>query len=257
MHICHMIDVLKTGGAQKLLITFGHEAIKSSIQTSIVCLNAESKSDVGHELKAMGLDVTYFYAPHLMDVKRMWNVTRYLRKNHPDVLQTHLRSANIVGGLTGAAVKIPVISTLHSTGMDSHKLKGRAWLEAQIMKRLACRVVAVGDTVAKAHQHRLGNKKIDVIPNAVSLPVQLTTSERSTLRNELVGNGNKTLLVSVGRFSAPKAFGDLIRAYARLRTQFPQSILVLVGDGIQRTELEMLSNSLGLKDSVYIFRKSY
>ena len=250
MRILQMIDILTTGGAQKLLVTFGLKAKLSGIQTQIVCLNSEVNSPVGQELQEMGLPVTYFPAPHLMDAKRMGKVALYLRKNRPDVIQTHLVYANIVGGLAGFATGIPVIATLHSTGQDAWNSKWQNWLEAQIMKRLDRRVIAVGYQTAVAHQHRLGGKKIDVIPNAVGLPVQITATERASLRREIIGDDAKLLLISVGKLRPAKAYDDLLRAFASLHSRYPQAVLVLVGDGDQRSDLEALSRTLELERSV-------
>ena len=252
MRILHMIDLLTTGGAQKLLVTFGHEAKRCGVDTDIVCLNSEANSTVGRELQTMGLPVTYFPAPHLMDIPRMWKVGRYLRRNRPDVMQTHLLYANVVGGLTGAAAGIPVIATLHTTGPEAWHSALRSWMEAQVLKRLDRRIVAIGYKTAEAHQPRVGRKKIDVIPNAVRLPVQLTASERAAVRRDLMRQAAaKWLLISVGDFAPRKAFDDLLRAFARLKPRCPQAVLALAGDGELRAELEALSRSLGLEDSVH------
>jgi len=250
-----MIDILTTGGAQKLLVTFGRDAAHYGIETEIVCLNPEEISPVGKELQEIGLKVIYFPADHLMDLNRLRKVKKYLRLNRPDVIQTHLLYANVVGGIAGFLAGIPVISTLHSTGPNPSDSKARNWVEAQVMKFFNRRVIAVGYKTAEVHQPRVMNKKIDVVPNAVGSPIILNESEKKVIRKEIMGDENRLMLISVGKFSPIKAYGDLIQAFALISPQYPQAILVFVGDGDQRLELMELSKNLNIENSIKFIGK--
>ena len=250
MRVLHMIDWLKVGGAQKLLVTFGHEAARRGIQTSIVCLSAPENSQVEQELRALGVPVAFFPAQHLLDPGRLWRVAHHLRQTRPDVVQTHLLYANIVGGLTGFAVGRPVLATLHTAGPDIASSRGRDWLDAQVMQWLDRAVIAVGYKTAELHQPRVGKKAIHVIPNGVNIPAPLAPSERAALRREILGDEAKTMIIAVGRFSAVKAYGDLVRAFALLHPRCPQTVLVLVGDGIEKADTEALARTLGLAQAV-------
>lgn len=250
MRILHMIDILSIGGAQKLLVTFGHEIKKSSNQMDVLCLESEKYSPVGQELQAMGIPVEYFPSTRLFDIKRMASIVRLLRETKPDVIHTHLKYANIIGGLTGFLAGIPVVATLHSTGTSTPTSRVINWLEEMVLKIIDRRVIAVGLKTAEVHQHRLGNKKIDFIPNAVSESVTLTNSERSNIRREILGDETRLFLISIGRFSFLKARNDLIRAFVQIHSRYPQSVLVLVGDGDLRSEAESLTKSLEMEQAV-------
>lgn len=250
MKVLHVIDRLTTGGAQKLLVTFGREAKLYEIQTSVICLGLETDGPVGRELLDIGIPVAYLPANSLLDLRRMWKFVVYLHSNRPDVIQTHLLYANVIGGLVGYLLGIPVIATFHSTGPDAWYSKGRDWLEAQVLKCLDRRVIAVGYKTAEAHQPRLGSKKIDIILNAVEHIDEINQAERSSIRKKITGNENGLILISAGKFSPRKAYGDLIRAFAVISIQFPQVTLVLAGDGVQRSELEGMSQSMGLSNSI-------
>jgi CDP-glycerol glycerophosphotransferase len=56
--------------------------------------------------------------------------------------------------------------------------------------------------------------------------------------------------MTVGRLSPEKNQARLIRAFAALQAEHPATLLVLVGDGPLRSELEALVAQLGLEDSV-------
>ncbi len=57
-------------------------------------------------------------------------------------------------------------------------------------------------------------------------------------------------LVSAGRLVASKGMDDVLRAFARVRSYYPQATLTLLGDGPDRARLEALGRTLGLGDAV-------
>jgi colanic acid/amylovoran biosynthesis glycosyltransferase len=63
------------------------------------------------------------------------------------------------------------------------------------------------------------------------------------------GSGRPTI-ICVGRLSPEKGQAGLLRAFARLRANYPDPTLRLVGDGPDRQALERLSEELGVNDAV-------
>lgn len=249
-HIVHIIDSLPIGGAQKLLVTFAREAQKRSLETEIICLKDAVDPQVGADLQACGVAITFFPANNLLNLARIWNITRYLRYMKPDVIQSHLTYANIIGGLTGYAAGIPVVATLHSAGQDRHYSKARVKLESWILRHVDRGVIAVGSNTANAHKPRLGSQRISVVFNAIYEEDTLSPAERLVIRQEIMADDQKTLLISVGRFSPVKAFDDLIRAFEVAHRVDNQTVLALVGDGIMREPWKKLAADLQLSDSV-------
>lgn len=61
------------------------------------------------------------------------------------------------------------------------------------------------------------------------------------------------VLVAVGTLYPPKNYPRLIRAFARLRQDYNRLQLWIVGDGVQRTQLEALAANCDIKDAVCFF----
>jgi len=74
-------------------------------------------------------------------------------------------------------------------------------------------------------------------------------SERRNLRKELGVNGKKAILYC-GRLHPEKNSEDVVRALPYVQKEFPQSILLLVGDGPQREELKELARQLAVSHSI-------
>lgn len=82
--------------------------------------------------------------------------------------------------------------------------------------------------------------KTSVIPNAVN---------PAFIRPPYQGAKRK-LIAGAGRLNAQKNFSLLIRAFARISTDFPDFNLVIYGEGDKRGELEKLVEKQGLNDRI-------
>lgn len=84
------------------------------------------------------------------------------------------------------------------------------------------------------------NCKSIVIPNAIN-PV--------FVRPQYMGEKRK-VIAGAGRLNDQKNFGLLIRAFAKIATEFPEYNLVIYGKGDKEQELKSLVDSLGLRKRV-------
>ncbi len=242
--ITHVIDSLAIGGAQKLLVTFAHEAQRRSLRYEVICLSSPSGSAVEAELAAAGVALTFFPARRLLDPGRLRQLTGHLRQSKPDVIQTHLTYANIIGGLAGFTAGIPVAATLHSAGNDRRYSRTRALLEGWVLRSLDRCVIAVGAQTAQKHQGRLGRQTVHVVFNAVEEPASIADAERQAIRGQWLKDPEGVILISAGRFSTVKAYDDLIRAFAIVHAANPKTLLLLAGDGVMRPDWEKLAIEL-------------
>lgn len=89
--------------------------------------------------------------------------------------------------------------------------------------------------------------KVEVIPNGVDTHVFHPDAEDYNKLHERYEATH--LLLGVGRFSQEKAFGNLIEAFALLRSQISSCKLILLGDGDSRS-LQILAKKRGVKEDV-------
>jgi len=248
LHTVQIIDNLIIGGAQKLLITLAGQAQAYSLNVTIVSLSSNNDRVILDELSRLGTKVIIFPAKHLLDLRRIFRLTRFLLSKDFDLVQCHLTYANILGTLCGRLACLQVVTTLHSTGdilPDFHPLIEA--LESWVSRFWAKRVVAVGHTIADKYQARV-RRSIDVIPNSVSMADKITEEERLTIRREIVGEIPGPIIISVGRFAPPKGFEDLILAFSILSSSYPSLKLILVGDGPLFEKIRNLISELNMKD---------
>lgn len=252
MRIARIVDSLTWGGVEKAQLTFATELHRRNISLTIMSLD-RCDPPIEEPLRALGVQIELFLARGLLNPQRIARMARFLKRERFDVLQAHLTYGNIIGAMVGRLSGIPTVATLHSAKrVQQERLSdyGREWLETLALRFGVQRVLAVGQVVARAHQSRIPNKHIHIIPNAAPTPHPITPAERETLRAELCG-GDPTrtiLLITVGRLTPAKGFGDLLTAVAQLREHHPTALLVIVGDGELNDTLTAQIASLGLQE---------
>jgi len=253
VHVLQMIDSLRVGGAQMLLVHFAREARLRNVQTTVLSLYRGVTTTVVDELHALDVPIVWFTARKLFAPRRIIDITHFLRQGKFDVIHTHLSYANILGTLTGRLSGIPVVGTLHSAGIDEHPAQAvRDRIEIWAMRYGMRSVIAVGPTVASVHGERLRGRPIEVIPNAVANAVQLTAEERSALRRQLTGDPQRPLVIAVGRLTPAKGYGDLITAFAGLHARQPEARLVIVGDGTECEALTQQIMAMGMQETILL-----
>ena len=260
LKVAQLINALRRiGGAERLQLIFAEAVVHHDVDLTVITLS-ENDAVIKDQIELAGSRVETFPGRKLVNPVRFWKLLRFVREEKFDVIHTHLTMSNIIGTLLGRFSGIPVVTSLHNTKMASQKHPIHGPLETWLLRRSAQRIIAVGWGTAAAHQARLEDKPIAVIPNAVAAVPKLCFSERSKLRIELVGNSDYKLLINVGRLTEQKGFHDLLEAFAIVNQSFPNTRLLIVGAGDLKTELEdkilelKLANTvkmLGLRDDVH------
>jgi glycosyltransferase involved in cell wall biosynthesis len=252
MRAAMIIDSLRIGGAQKLVTQFVAAVPRQSIEATVISLQEDPVPANLEIIRSAGAELKIFPSRSLLDVKRLGQLIRFLRAEKFDLIQTHLSYANILGCLAGYFAGIPVIATLHSTGFDpQQKSRLIIRLEEIIVRFFASRILAVGYTVAATFRNRLGSRVLDIIPNGVPAPIDLSPQAKQQLRCEIAGDADRVVIIAVGRFVTAKGYEDLIDAFAILHREDPRPVLVMAGVGKLFETIKGKISALELEDAVH------
>jgi glycosyltransferase involved in cell wall biosynthesis len=185
----------------------------------------------------------YLQAPFVVFFELM-AALRLARAMRPDVIHAHwLVPQGIVAVLVGAILRIPVVVTAH--GADVYGLRGRL-LDA-LRKKVASRceaVTVVSRDMAAALPHVMSRR--GERPKVMPMGVDARRFSEEPAHN---GSAEQTVLF-VGRLARKKGVEHLIRAFPDVLARHPNALLLVVGDGPCRRELEALSSHLRLEDRV-------
>jgi N-acetyl-alpha-D-glucosaminyl L-malate synthase BshA len=96
------------------------------------------------------------------------------------------------------------------------------------------------------------NKEIEVIPNFIDIDkYRRIPSEK--LQSQCTSHGEK-ILVHTSNFRPVKRVSDVIQIFNEVQKKVP-SVLILIGDGPDRSQCEMLCRELGIQDKVRFLGK--
>lgn len=140
-------------------------------------------------------------------------------------------------------VYLPFITTLHGT--DITLLGKDASFEPVITFAInqSDAVTAVSESLREdTYKHFDVSREIEVIPNFVN---QRNYEQRNSSASRLdYAQPHEKILVHVSNFRKVKRVEDVVRVYSKVREQVPSKLL-LVGDGPQRHEIELMCRELG------------
>jgi glycosyltransferase involved in cell wall biosynthesis len=92
-------------------------------------------------------------------------------------------------------------------------------------------------------------KRIEVIPNPIQLPLP---ENGQRIEPESLCKPGRNLLLAAGRLAPQKGFDLLIEAFGKLSERHPNWDLAIVGQGPERSRLEMEISESGLKQRVLL-----
>jgi glycosyltransferase involved in cell wall biosynthesis len=181
---------------------------------------------------------------------------RYIRRERPHALLTGLY-ANIIAIWAKRLARVPLklVISEHST-LSLQLPTFSAWYR-QILSRLirwyypfADEIVAVSEGVAAdlSSVAKLPREKITVIYNPIITP-ELITKAKEKLEHPWFSPGEPPVILAVGRLSREKDYPLLINTFAQINQSIPSRLLIL-GDGPDRGELEVLIHRLGLENFI-------
>lgn len=252
MYIFQMIDGLSTGGAEQLQVTFAKEAKRHDFKLAVISLEKEVDSQYVKQLRELNIQVYFFPTNRIFDFNNLYKILKLFQAERPDILHVHLTYSYIIGAMIARLIGVPVVATLHSTGIDPESSGSRtAWLEKFVLRNLVHKIIACGPAVAKYYRANIKDEPVLVIPNAVEVSeLQISSAEQYALRKQVAGELDRLIIISVGRLVAQKGFEDLLNAFSILHPSHPTAFLAIVGGGNLKNVLERKIKELNLSDHV-------
>ena len=180
----------------------------------------------------------------LPDPRAISRLRRLLTDHRPDVVQTWMYHADLLGGL--AARSTPVVWSIHAVDIERAGLRFTTRMTrtlcARLSRRLPERIVYCAESAARFHTS-LGyaTDRAAVIPNGVDVDRFVPDDgAKGSLLGEL-GLPSETELVGVvARFHPQKDHRTFARAAGRLVARRPQVHLVLCGRDVDPTNEELV-----------------
>lgn len=155
--------------------------------------------------------------------------------------------------LESEGIKIPFITTLHGTDIT---LVGKDASFAPVIRFCIDKsnaVTAVSESLKKdTYKHFNTNREIEVIPNFIC-PDEYRIPRDMEMRRKYAKD-DEPILCHISNFRKVKRVEDVIRVFKQVNDVIPSKLL-LVGDGPERYNVEMLCREMGTCDRVIMLGK--
>jgi len=189
---------------------------------------------------------------------RIFTLKKIKKEINPDFSLSFGPEANIVNVFSSLGLKkiktIVSVRTVESVHFKRYFFLLR-WYYNFIMKfvyKLADKIVPVSNFVAKDLIENFGVKKekIFVIYNLYDIE-RIKKDSKEDLREFKKLFSEKKVIISAGRLDSQKGFNYLIEAFKKVNENFSETILVILGKGDFKKNLEKLVERLKLKEKVF------
>jgi glycosyltransferase involved in cell wall biosynthesis len=245
LQVVHIISGLGQGGAETVL----HRLVSAPAQPDRHHVISMGGAGVfGPRLREAGIPVhTLHMGSPVGMATGLWRMYRLLRELNPDVVQTWMYHADLIGGMVARLAGIKAVSWgIRNSGADLHKSSMSARLFSWLCARLSGLVPAVIVSCAEnaAQRHRLWGYRADrmlVIPNGYDLSRwQADARARMAVRQEWGVPADAPVIGSVARWNPLKDHANLLAAFALSVRHFPDMRCVLIGHGIDDSNPELM-----------------
>jgi glycosyltransferase involved in cell wall biosynthesis len=229
--IVHLITGLETGGAERMLARLVTGIDRERHRSIVVSMTGPGV--VGPLLESAGIELhTLAMRRGIADLRGIARLATILRELHPDILQTWLYHADLLG--TVARSLAPPCALFWNVQCAES-------IDAEIVRRLLvwCSAwpdaVVVNSLAGKCFHEKLGYRprRWEHIPNGCDTSVFRFDAEgRRELRRELGIPDDAVAIGLPARFHPMKDHANFLAAAARLATVRPDTVFVLVGPDV-------------------------
>ncbi len=239
LRVAHVITTLETGGAEVMLSRLLSALSTEAYESRVYSLTAGGR--VREWIERRGIPVVdldmHLGRPDPRGVNRL---AKHLRRHPPQVLQTWMYHADLVGSAAACLLgkRIPIAWGIHNTTFhpDSLSPLTRAVLRSCALGShwVPDRIICCSNLAKELHiRYGYRQDRIEVIPNGFDLAAYQPRPERRPLLRQLLGLGDEVPLVGlIARFDPQKGHRFFVQASQRLHRERPDVHFVLCGRGI-------------------------
>ncbi len=235
MKVVHVISGLNGGGTE---ITLWRLLGAFRLETEVVSLT--DVGEIGERIRRLGIPVTGLeMGGPVSNVTAVARLAHWLHRRRPDVVQTWLYHADLVGGLAARlGTEAPVLWNIRHAhfvpGVEKRATLRTVRACAALSRRLPTKILCCSHASRTSHA-LLGypSDAMVVVPNGFDLTTfRPDDAGRAAIRRELGFSEDDVLIGLVGNDRREKDLGNFLAAAARLHADRPDVRFVLCGIGL-------------------------
>ncbi len=246
------IPTLEVGGAERVAVNLAKGFIDQGLQVDLVLVKAR-----GPLMKLVPKSVAIVDLGKRRTLHAIPDLVTYLKSAQPNALIAFMNHANVVAAIAASWARSKGKLVLSEHNSIQHDLVEKGGLKHRLtlwlMRRLygkADKVIAVSTHIQYELEKLIGLTNAVCINNPISIVNGTDMPPMVKMRPRPNVAGDFSLL-AIGRLAPQKNYSLLIKSIDIVRKHVPVK-LVILGEGDERSKLEMLVRELDLEDHVFL-----
>lgn len=240
--ILFYIGSLAKGGAERVLVNLAEYFVSKDYEVTILtkCKDKEEYA-ISDGIHRIPYDLSEEEAKVNRINKfgvRIKKLRKIFSEEKPDVIVSFLGKNNFLSVMAAKKLNIPVVVSVRATPSEEYKNLLMRIMVNPIFRKAAGVVLQTND--ARDFFKKDVAKKAVVLPNSI---------HPDFLKGLYAGEKDNTI-ITVGRLDDNKNQLMLIDAFIKIANEFPETSLILYGDGPKRKEWEELVNQSGYGERI-------
>lgn len=252
--VCHVAMGDLWAGAEVQLLALMTYLVRSVEFEWTVILFNEGK--LAEELRKLPLSVSVISEANHTSITIASRLVKIFRHIRPDIVHTHKYKDSIIGATVAWYVGVPhTVRVVHGmpepfSGLRNLRMLLYTMVDRFVSRWLIDKLVAVSSDIEKQLIETYGAEHVVRIHNGIDLEAVQTGTSRPQKRKEWRVDDLVTLIGTVGRLVPVKGHVVLLEALRIIRGSNRNVMLLVVGDGPLRAQLQSEVARLGLEESV-------
>jgi len=240
--ILHVITGLTVGGAETALCRLVTASRGGDCTHAVVALTPGGV--LAQRLHEAGVELTHFdfrAAP----VSNFFGLLKLIRRTRPDIVQTWMYHADMLGGLAARlAGNRNIVWGIRVTELVGGDARATTLVRnacALLSRWVPHTIVCVAEAARRSHiRAGYDASRMMVIPNGFDLPkLEAAKEQRDALRSSCGFGPDDLVIGNIGRFNANKDQRNFVRAAGLLARSFGNARFLMVGRDIDAANSEL------------------
>jgi glycosyltransferase involved in cell wall biosynthesis len=257
--IVFLITDLETGGAEIMLYRLLAHLDREKFEPTVISLRRAGP--LGEKICALNIPVLALgMDPDHPNPFAWFKLLRILKHIHPSLIQTWMYHSDLLGGLAGFIIRIPVIWGIHNSTTDPAHTRRRTLiivrLCAFLSRLIPAKIISCSERACQVHvQAGYAREKFVIIPNGFDITeFKPDPDAAKNLRLQMGIEPTVSLIGMVARYDPQKDHANFIRAAQIYHQTSPQTHFLLCGEGLtwQNTSIGAEIDAAGLRSQFHL-----
>lgn len=264
MKILYLITKSNWGGAQRHVFDLavsmrdkGHEVSVALGGDGTLRTKLEAAGIYTHSISTLGRDISAS-----KDAGSLKEIISIIRHRRPDILHMHSPKAAGLGSIAGRILGVKsIIQTIHGWTFNESR---PIWERILIIFFSWLTMIFCHTTILLSEREYTQalyfpwiKEKLKLIPLGIKTPIFVSIDGAKQTIAKTIGmtatDFNKKIVIgTIAELHPNKGLSYLINAFSTVSAQYPQTILVIIGDGQEMTSLKSLIKTNKLEQNVFL-----